>query len=101
MDSALPDLVEEAAEIAAMAIDDGAPTTMAAAAHAMGPAASAASASALTPALPSIPHEHAAPWSRPLSKGADPSLGASHACPSLPSPPSQPPLAKKFARPKG
>ena len=101
VDSALSDMVVEAAEIAAMTIDAGAPMTMVDAAHAMGPAESAVSASAPTPALPSFPDEHAAPWSRPLNKGADPSLGASHACRPLPSPPSQPPLAKKFARPKG
>ena len=100
VDAALPKMFEEAAVISSMVIDAGVPATITDAAHATGPAASAASASAPMPALPGSPG-HAAPWSRPLSKGAEPSLGAPHACPSLPSPPSQTPLAKQFARPKG
>ena len=87
VDAALPELFEEAAVITAMVID-AAPATTTADAHAMGPAASAASASALE--LPSPP-EHAAPWSRPLHKGAEPSPGAPFARSSLPSPPSRPP----------
>ena len=99
VDAALPKMFEEAATIAPMMID-AAQATTSGIAHAMGPAASAASASAPVPALPGSPG-HAAPWSRPLSKGAEPSLGAPHACPSSSLPPSQPPLAKKFARPRG
>ena len=70
VDSALSDMVEEAAEIEAMAIDDGAPTTMVAAAHAMGPAESAASASAPMPALPSIPSSHSSTVSSALCGGS-------------------------------
>ena len=99
VEAALPQMFEEAATIAPMIIDAEQATTSRVA-HATGPAASAASASAPVPALPGSPG-HAAPWSRPLSKGAEPSLGAPHACPSSSLPPSQPPLAKKFARPRG
>ena len=93
VDAALPKMFEEATTIAPMMID-AAQATTSGIAHAMGPAASAASASAPVPALAGSPG-HAAPWSRPLSKGAEPSLGAPHACPSSSLPPSQPPLANK------
>ena len=100
VEAALPAMFEEAAAIAPMVVDS---TADGADARAAGPAESAVSASATIPApLAGAPSAHATPWSKPSAQeAAQPSPGVTHACPPLQSPPSRPPAAKKFARPRG